>query len=263
MAKPIPEVDHLEPERPPAEPPVGLVPAAGRAVRLGGLPGSKEVLGVGPAGRPVARYLLDGLARAGVEAAYVMIRADKLDVPRSLGDGAEGGPRLAYVIVPETGSICETLDRARPFVRDRDVVLGFPDVLFQPEDAFARIVARRRETAAHAVLALVPTDRPEKADLVRADPDGRVTGIEIKPRETDLRFTWIGAVWTPEVTELMHELVRSGRSGAGGRELYPSDVLLEAMDRGLQVEAVPLPEGRHLDVGTPEDLERAARWPGP
>lgn len=258
MSRPFPSSD-----RPRSQPPVALIPAAGRAVRLGSMAGSKEVLGVGPEGRPVARYLLDGLARAGVELGFVMIRPGKGDVLRRLGDGAESGPRLAYVVVPETGSICETLDRARPFVRGRSVVLGFPDVLFQPEDAFARIVARRRETGADAVLALVPTDRPEKADLVRVDPDGRVTAIEIKPRQTDLRLTWIGAVWGPEVTELLHETVRSGRPGAGGRELYPSDVLLEAMARGLRVEAVPLSEGRHLDVGTPEDLERAARWPDP
>lgn len=245
-----------------ASEPVALIPAAGRAVRLGGMAGSKEVVGVGPEGRPVARYLLDALARAGVEVAYVMIRAEKLDVPQALGDGAESGVHLAYVLVPETGSICETLDRAWPFVRGRSVVLGFPDVLFQPEDAFARIVARHRETGADAVLALVPTDRPEKADLVRTEPDGRVTAIEIKPWETDLRLTWIGAVWGPEITELLHEMVRSDRTGAAGRELYPSDILLEAMDRGLRIEAVPLPEGRHLDVGTPEDLERAARWPG-
>lgn len=244
------------------EPPVALIPAAGRARRLGEPSGSKEVLGVGPSERPVIRYLLDGLARAGVEVAYVVIRAEKQDVLRCLGAGDEDGLPLAYVVVPETRSICETLDRARPFVRDRSVVLGFPDVLFRPEDAFARIVERHRESGAHAVLALVPTDRPHKADLVRTDPEGRVTAIEIKPRRTDLRFTWIGAVWDPEITELQRELVRAGRTGAGGRELYPSDVLLEALDRGLRVEALHLPDGRHLDIGTPEDLERAAHWPG-
>jgi dTDP-glucose pyrophosphorylase len=119
---------------------------------------------------------------------------------------------------------------------------------------------RRRETGAHAVLALVPTDRPEKADLVRVEPDGRVTAIEIKPRRSDLALTWIGSVWGPEVTELLHELVQAGRAGAGGRELDPSDVLLEGMERGLRIDAVPMPHGRHLDVGTPEDLARAARW---
>ncbi|MFP3940933.1 MAG: NDP-sugar synthase [Thermoanaerobaculia bacterium] len=244
------------------EPPVALIPAAGRARRLGEPAGSKEVLGVGPSERPVIRYLLDGLARAGAEVAYVVTRAEKQDLVRCLGDGEEAGLPLAYVVVPETRSICETLDRARPFVRGRSVVLGFPDILFRPEDAFARIVARYRGSDAHAVLAAVPTDRPQKADLVRTDREGRVTAIEIKPRRTDLRFTWIGAVWGPEVTELQHELVREGRTGAGGRELYPSDVLLDALDRGLQVEALHLPEGRHLDVGTPEDLERAAGWPG-
>lgn len=257
-------------------PPVALIPAAGRARRLGGASvgpaGSKEILPVGRARRPVAAHLLDGVARAGVDEAVVLIRAGKEDVRRTLGErwtgAAGGGVRISYETVGETRSICETLDRALARARDRPVVLGFPDILFRPEDAFARIVERHRTGGADAVLALVPTDRPHKADLVRTDPAGRVLGIDVKPPpgshgtgEGTRPFTWIGAVWSPEVTELLHELVELGRSGAGGRELYPSDVLLEGLTRGLRVEGVRMPEGRHLDVGTPEDLERAARWP--
>jgi glucose-1-phosphate thymidylyltransferase len=216
----------------------------------------------------VTRFLLDGLARAGIDRAFVMIRPDKWDIPRELGDGAAGGPRLAYVTVPETRSICETLDRAYPFVRDLPVALGFPDILFRPDDAFVRIVERWRRGEADAVLALVPTDRPHKADIVRTDAQGRVLGIEIKPPsgpgDDEHPFTWIGAVWSPAVTELQHELVRADRDdrdGDGGPELYPSHVLLEALDRGLVIEGISLPRGRHLDVGTPEDLDRAMDWP--
>ncbi|MGD2116584.1 MAG: NTP transferase domain-containing protein, partial [Acidobacteriota bacterium] len=234
---------------PPAEAPapVALIPAAGRATRLGGPggpEGSKEILPVGPSRRPVARFLLDGLARAGVDRAYVMIRPAKWDVPRRLGDGGDSGVRIAYVTVPETRSICETLDRAHPFVRDRPVVLGFPDILFRPPDAFARIAERWREGGVDAVLALVPTDRPHKADVVRTDPSRRVVGIEIKPPirpggGTDPAapyLTWIGAVWGPAVTGILHEMVAAERQRpAGGPELYPSHVLLEGLRRGLRV----------------------------
>ena len=48
---------------------------------------------------------------------------------------------------------------------------------------------------------------------------------------------------------------------AAGRELYPGDLLQVAVDEGLRVEAVHFPAGRHLDIGTPEDLERARSWP--
>lgn len=251
--------------------PVGLVPAAGRATRLGGPAASKEILRIGPQRQPVARALLEGFARAGVDRACVMIRPDKWDIPHTLGDGEGTGVRLAYVPVPDTRSICETLDRGRPFVRDRPTVLGFPDILFRPADAFARIVRRQREGGAEAVLALVPTDRPHKADIVSTGADGRVRQIEIKPPvdprdgagdSGEPRFTWIGAVWTPAVTELLHSMVISDRRGAGGRELYPSDVLIAGLARGMVIEGVLMPEGRHLDVGTPDDLERAAEWSG-
>jgi len=243
---------------------IALIPAAGRATRLGVPATSKEILPVGTAHRPVAHHLLAGLARAGIDRALVLIRADKWDIPERLGDGAGTGVRIAYLAVAETGSICETLDRAYPFVGDRPVVLGFPDILFRPGDAFARIVTRQRASGADAVLALVPTDRPHKADLVRTDPAGRVLDIAIKPPAEAVPagrpFTWIGAVWTPAITGLLHELVEAKHPGSGGRELYPSDVLLVAIERGLRVEGLELPAGRHLDVGTPDDLERARFW---
>lgn len=248
---------------------MGLVPAAGRARRLAASLGgaSKEVLPVGRDGRPAAAFLLERLARAGVERAYVVLRAGKWDVPERLGDGAGLGVHLSYLVIEETASVAETLDRAYPFVRGRRVALGFPDILFRPADAFARVRERQEATGADAVLGLVPTDRPDKADLVTVDAGGAVRGLAIKPgpgaRRPEPPWTWIAAVWGPALTELLHREVAAARRGstrARGRELYPGDVLQRAIDEGLRVEAVTFPEGRHLDVGTPEDLERARAW---
>jgi len=249
---------------------VGLIPAAGRAVRLAGHlgGGSKEVLPVGRERRPAAELLLRGLALAGVERALVVLRADKRDVPEVLGDGAALGVSLEYLTIEESSSVAETLDRAYRRLRGRRVALGFPDILFRPADAFARVRERQEATGADAVLGLVPTDRPEKADLVDVDAGGRVRGLVIKPAPDAPRakpaVTWIAAVWGSTVTELLHREVaarRGGGAGGGpGRELYPGDVLQRAVEEGLRVEAVVFPEGRHLDIGTPEDLERARKW---
>lgn len=244
------------------------MPAAGRALRLGTdrvgrAVGSKEVLPVGRDGRPAAAVLLEGFRRAGVARAYVVLRAGKWDVAEALGDGGAFGVPLAHLVVGETGSVAETLDRAHPFVRGRRVALGFPDILFEPPEAFARVAEHQLRSGADAVLGLVPTDRPEKADLVDADASGRVRQLLIKPRRSTLASTWIAAVWSPAMVELVHREVAAGRRGPGGRELYPGDLLQTAIEEGLRVEAVRFPEGRHLDIGTPEDLERAARWPEP
>jgi glucose-1-phosphate thymidylyltransferase len=249
---------------------VGLIPAAGRALRLGLRLGgaSKEILPVGRDGRPVARLLLESLALAGIERAYVLLRAGKRDVRERLADGAGLGVRLDFLVIDETSSIAETLDQAYPLVRGRRVALGFPDILFRPLTAFARVLEHQAATGADAVLGLVPTDRPDKADLAEVDAAGRVRRITIKPGPGEARpdppLTWIAAVWGPALTELLHREVAVGRArrrGAAGRELYPGDVLQRAIEEGLRIEAVTFPEGRHLDIGTPEDLARAAVWP--
>lgn len=249
--------------------PVGLVPAAGRALRLAGAPGveaagtSKEVLPVGgPDGdtRPAAAHLLNAFARAGIRQAYVVLRAGKWDVPEVLGQGPETLD-LAYLVLRESSSVAETLDAAYPFVRSRRVALGFPDILFRPADAFLPVRERQEATGADAVLGLVPTDRPDKADVVEADAGGRVRRLTIKPPGlAPPAFTWIAAVWGPAITERLHEEVAVARKTPGERELYPGDVLARAIEDGLRIEAVTFPEGTHLDIGTAEDLERARHW---
>ena len=81
---------------------MALIPAAGRATRLGDLPSSKEILPVDEvidpasgARRPRAaiEHLLAALELAGVERGYVVLRPEKTDIPDYLvahqGDDAK------------------------------------------------------------------------------------------------------------------------------------------------------------------------------
>ncbi len=243
---------------------MGLVPAAGRGTRLGRLSFSKElypVPGVGvegrPEPRPVIEHLLEALAAAGIEEAFVLLRAGKGDVAAHLGEGLPGGPRLAYLELESSGSIVETLDRAYPLVRGCRVAMGFPDVLFRPADAFVPLLDRLERSDAAVVLGLFPTDRAAKSDMVRTGAGGRVTAIEIKPARTALAHTWMLAVWRPVFTEHLHRFAASAPPRPDGRELYPSDALTAALGDGLPIDSVRFETGSCLDVGTPEDLARA------
>lgn len=250
---------------------VGLVPAAGRAKRLGDLPCSKEIFPVGfepggdgePRPRPVVHGLLRGLAAAGVERAVVVLRDGKWDVPARLGDGAALGLDLAYLVVGETRSVPETLDRARGWLGGHDVALGFPDILLEPGDAWSRLLAFHRESSADVSLGLFPTEQSWKADMVQVDADGRLREIVIKDPTCRFRHTWSIAVWTPAFTDHLHEfVVRAAASANDGfdgsiAEPYVGDVLRSALDAGLDIRGLPFEDGRFLDVGTPADLRRA------
>ncbi|HKV12018.1 MAG TPA: dTDP-glucose pyrophosphorylase, partial [Thermoanaerobaculia bacterium] len=164
---------------------------------------------------------------------------------------------LAYVVIPGSKSVPETLDRAFPFSEGSLVALGFPDVLFEPADAYARLIERQAATGADLVLGLFPAPRFRTTDMVELGPDGRVVRIEVRPQSTTLRYNWLLALWSPIFTRFLHEAVRSAPAGEG--ELQIGAIVQGAVAAGLNVQGVEFPNGSYRDIGTPEELAAAVR----
>lgn len=238
---------------------VGLVPAAGKATRLGRLPCSKEVyplgLGEAPGDRRVrvaCESLLDGFDAAGVDHVYVVVGHGKWDVLAYLGQRSVGGTPLAYIVIEDSPSTCHTVDAAKPFVDDALVAFGFPDILIEPRDCVVRLRDHQRLTGADLVLGLFRAERPSKMDMVELSAAGTVQRIVIKPSTTTLEDTWILAVWTPRFTRFLHDYVRE--KGDQAREPFVGDAVQAAIEAGWRIEALRIPGGRYRDIGTPEDL---------
>lgn len=254
---------------------VGLMPAAGRADRLGALPCSKEIFPVGFRSvdgvhrpRPACRCLLEAFRASGIDRAWILLRKGKWDIPALLGSGQKAEPHLAYLTLDATASVPETLDAAYPFVADCRVALGFPDILFEPENAYAQLIKLHDEGQADLVLGLFPTERYEKTDMVELEADGKqVRRLAIKEPDRGLQFTWSIAVWGPRFTQYLHEQVKnqakSQQHGSqlpgSAKELYVGDVIQSAIDDGLVASSVIFSGGSYLDIGTPEDLQEALR----
>jgi glucose-1-phosphate thymidylyltransferase len=243
---------------------VGLIPAAGRAERLGRLPCSKELLPIGfretpggPAPKVAGHYLLERFRAAGVTRAFLVLHDSKWDVPRYFGTGEMADVALAYLAVPGSRSVPETLDRAFPFVDGAIVALGFPDVIFEPVDAYAPLIARQAATGADLVLGLFPTASCRSTDMVEIGADGRVVRVEVRPQATALRHNWLIAVWSPVFTRFLHAAVQGPAPEEG--ELQIGAVVRSAVEAGLRVEGVEFPGGSYRDVGTPAELAAAMR----
>jgi glucose-1-phosphate thymidylyltransferase len=258
---------------------VGVVPAAGTASRLGPLPCSKELLPVGfhkdSRGRrlrpkAVGYYVLERMQTANVSKVYIILRKGKWDIPNYFGDGKMMDMSIAYLLMNLPFGVPFTIDQAYPFIKDATVVFGFPDILFQPQDAFVRLLSRQSGTGADIVLGIFPATHPHKMDMVDLDKKGRVREIQIKPSQTNLRYAWIIAVWTPVFTEFMHECVLNelaldlrtkGEGNVGNKgEMFVGDVIQKALDYKLGVECVCFSTGTYLDIGTPRDLLKALKF---
>lgn len=245
---------------------IGLIPAAGRARRLGPLPCSKELLPIAveegrePPVRVLARHLLDSLALAGVERAVMVIDPAKRDLVEYLGEGGVPGPKVAFVLKPGSASVPETLDAAYPLVGGSVVALGFADVLFAPTEAFTRLLARYADGGADLVLGLFPATDCGSTDMVELGPEGRVLAIEVRPPQSALAHNWLLAVWGPRFSRFLHETV-AGLDPACG-EVQLGDLFRRALAAGLEARGVAFPDGRWLDVGTPAALALALRHGG-
>lgn len=251
---------------------VGIIPAGGKATRLSPLPCSKEIFpvgfynaegGQGVRPKPVGQYLLEHFRRAGASRAYIIIRKGKWDIPEYFGDGSSLDLPIGYLIMSLPYGTPYTVDQAYAFVRDANIIFGFPDILIEPKDTYPRLIAHLNATKADVVLGLFPTEQPQLCDPIVFDEQGRILEILIKPDQSDLRITWTVAAWTPSFTRFLHEYLaevqQTSTETSLSRELYMSQVIMAAIKYGLQVEGLHLPGARFLDIGVPENLVQALR----
>ena len=248
---------------------IGLIPAAGLARRLSPLPFSKELFPIGfgidnknhnliP--KVVCNYLLEKMRLAGITRTYIIIREGKWDIPNYFGDGSTLDMHLAYLMMGLPFGVPYTLDQAHPFVQDAIVALGFPDIFFEPDNAFVQLLAYQTAKKTDVVLGLFPCDQPQKADMVIMGEDGLIERIVIKAQGSDLRYFWGIAVWTPIFSNFMHQyLAESKEKAIHQRELFVGDVLNKAIEQGIRVEGVIISDRPFLDIGTGDDLLKAVR----
>jgi len=255
---------------------VGLIPAAGQATRLGPLPFSKELYpvtvrtetdGCGHHITVAGHYLIERIRHGGATRAFVVLRPGKWDIPQFFGDGSCMNLSLAYLIVHVPFGVPFSLDQAFPFVQSATILFGFPDILFEPRDAFLTLLHELDTRDADVVLGLFRTDEPHKVGLVDFTQDGWVTSIHEKSQVTHLEYMWAIAVWKPTFTAFLHRRVtehlgtllnqaspeRRGND-SGPSEFSLSDVLHSGVASGLRVAGHRFDSGTYVDIGTPDQL---------
>ncbi len=261
---------------------VGLIPAGGRATRISPLPCSKELLpiglrpsadGRGVVPKVVSHYLVEQMRRAGASELFFIVRNGKWDIAEYYGDGSAFGVDIGYLVMGDPFGPPFTLAKAAPFIGDAIVLTGFPDILLQPADLFARTAARLLRGDADVVLGLVPASRDQGIDTTRREADGRIVELitkEESPQRTDDDAAWMVAAWTPRFTEFLvaqtRQLAvqaRAALAAGGPMPEWPVGAVISAAIRaGMVVQSELIAEGRFLDVGTSAGLVAAAEFPG-
>jgi glucose-1-phosphate thymidylyltransferase len=244
---------------------IGVIPGGGSGQRMAPLPCSKELLplgfratALGPRPRVIASYLLDALHEAGADQVFWLIDRSKTDIVQYFGDGSEVGVQLAYAPTQASPSVVHTLDRARGFLLDAHVLLGFPDIVFEPAHALRSLRERLLRSGADVVLGAVPAPPEQVGDRVQLDETGRALEVQIKPTGSTWPHIWMLAAWAPSFTLFLQgwlqarSLAAAATAGTSSdaAEVYLGHVMQAAIEAGLLVEVETFQRGSFIDVGT-------------
>ena len=234
---------------------IGLIPAAGKGVRLG-LPYPKELYPIIRDNRykPVAQFVVDNLTQAGVSHIVFVINETKHQLIGYFGDGHRFGCNISYVVQEQVNDqnmstspgLAHALDSAYHLTRNKIVFFGMADTIMQPHNVFAGAYAVA-DPKDDVILILFETERPEKFGMVRSNGDRRVVEIVDKPRQTALTEMWGCIIWRPRFTEYLHDSVVQGTSDF-------AQIMNNAIVAGLRFSGVRVANGTYIDLGTYEEI---------
>jgi mannose-1-phosphate guanylyltransferase len=190
--------------------------------------------------RPFIAYMLEWLARHGVDDVVMSCGFLATAVRNVLGDGSQYGLRLRFVEEPEPRGTAGALKYAEDLLDDRFLMLN-GDVLTDI-DLTAQL-AQHERTGAVGTLALVPVADPTAYGLVRLHDDHAVKEFVEKPSadQIDTRLISAGAY---VLERAVLDLIPAGRNVSIEREVWP-----QLVGDGLFGFAA---EAYWLDIGTPE-----------
>lgn len=235
---------------------IGLIPAAGKGVRLG-LPYPKELYPVirNNHYKPISQFVVDNLINAGLQHIVFIVNETKHQLMGYFGSGQRFGCDISYVIqeVVEgktkstSPGLAHALDSAYHLTAGRTVFFGMADTLMQPANVFATAY-QAASPDDDVIMALFTTTRPEKFGMVRMDAQCRVLEIIDKPPKTDLTEMWGCIIWRPGFTEFLHQCVFEQGISDFAR------IMNDAIRDGMKFRGVHMKDGTYIDLGTYEEI---------
>jgi mannose-1-phosphate guanylyltransferase len=225
-----------------------LVLVGGEGTRLRPLTLTQPKPAIQLVDRPFIRFMVDWLARHGVDDVVMAcgFRAELLQA--ALGERTESGVEIRYVSEDEplgtAGPIRLAADSG--LLDERFMVLN-GDVLTDLD--LSALQAFHADREAVASLALYPVDDPTSYGLVRRDESGAVKGFLEKPDPGEIDTDEINA-GAYVLDRAVVDLIPAGRSVSIERDVFPR--LVGQGLFGLRL------EGYWMDIGTPERYLQAS-----
>jgi glucose-1-phosphate thymidylyltransferase len=206
--------------------------------------------------KPMIYYPLSVLMLAGIQEILIITTPqDQSSFMRLLGDGSQWGLAISYEVQPSPDGLAQAFIIGEKFIGDRNVSLVLGDNIFFGH-GMKQLLNNATTRRDGATVFGYYVKAPERYGVVAFDDDGRVVGLEEKPREPKSNYAVTGLYfYDNDVVNIAKQIKPSGRG-----ELEITDVNKAYLNAGkLNVEMM----GRGyawLDTGTHDSLLSAANF---
>jgi NDP-sugar pyrophosphorylase family protein len=197
-------------------------------------------------GKPILRYNLEALARAGVRDATINLHYRAECIRDYFGDEC-AGMALKYSYEPELLGTAGAARNCSEYLRATDFLVVYGDNLSTID--LGKLVARHRERDADVTLAVFHRDDVAASGIVGLDASDRVTRFLEKPREDEIFSHWVNAGYLVAKPSVL-DVIPADRPSDFGR-----DVLPQLLARGARIYGYRMTE-RLWWIDSPADYER-------
>ncbi|GIH22374.1 glucose-1-phosphate thymidylyltransferase [Acrocarpospora phusangensis] len=224
-----------------------LVLAGGSGTRLRPITHTSAKQLVPVANKPVLFYGLEAIAAAGVREIGIVVGGTHAEIEAAVGDGSRFGVEVTYLRQEAPLGLAHAVLIARDFLGEDDFVMYLGDNFIV--GGINEITGRFTQDRPAAQIMLTQVADPRQFGVAELDGDGRVVGLEEKPREPKSDLALVGVyLFTPAIHQAVAELKPSWRG-----ELEITDAIQWLIDDGRRVESSVI-SGYWKDTGNVEDM---------
>ncbi|REF35085.1 glucose-1-phosphate thymidylyltransferase [Thermasporomyces composti] len=226
-----------------------LVLSGGAGTRLRPITHTSAKQLVPVANKPVLFYGLEAIADAGIREVGIVVGVDQAaeEVKEAVGDGSRFGLDVTFIPQDAPRGLAHAVLISRDYLGDEDFVMYLGDNFIV--GGITPLVDEFRATRPDAQILLQHVPNPSAFGVVELDENGRVVGLEEKPKQPKSDLALVGVyMFTPVIHQAVRKIEPSWRG-----ELEITHAIQWLVDQGYDVRSTVI-SGYWKDTGNVEDM---------